>query len=88
MAHPNMRSVTLRALKDPAIAEESAAWFAMARSTLVLSGWEMAEAVGVSERTWWAWESGDAAAPHRAAIVVRRLLNDAQLTSTGKIKCA
>lgn len=77
-----------RALRDPAILEKSAAWFARSRSILRLTGEQMAAALGVGLRTWWAWENGESRAPHAAAVAIREMLDERGLDSAGRIRVA
>ncbi len=76
----------LSSLRSTANVTESAEWFARARQTLNLTGEQMASLLGCGVRTWWAYENGETLAPHVAYLVVRRLLDEQGLSSSGAIR--
>jgi hypothetical protein len=76
------------ALRDRTNIDFSADWLCRSREVLCLTGEQMARAVGASVRAWWSYERGEKVAPITLYWAVRRLLDERNLDSNGRMKLA
>jgi hypothetical protein len=84
----NLKPGVRRATYDAATLRESAARFRRVQNILKLTHADIASRIGCSKEAWGTWVRGEARAPDTARIAVDALLEEANLTSQGKIRVA
>lgn len=89
MSHEKVRSLRSARLRDPATLKAVANWFRWARAALALTREQIATRIECSPRSYYAWETGEAAPPTTAYFAVKELLAaELNLDSSGRLRVA